>query len=273
MASRPRVLGAMTSLLRPRTVLLALLFLLLSACSSDGATTAAEEVVSAEPASDVPDTAPAIDTGGVATGSVEIDGTTIDYVTSVPDGFAPGDEAPLLLAFGGGSQTIGIASASVEGTYGPEARRLGWVVISPAAPDGVRYFDGSEALVPGFLDWVETWVTPEGGAPHVAGISNGGISSFRYAVQNPDRVQSVISFPGFPRGDADRAALPDLTAIPIRMYVGETDTNWIPPAEQAVEIFTEAGGNIELTIFAGEGHIMDSTRDGTVIFEQLESFR
>jgi len=127
--------------------------------------------------------------------------------------------------------------------------------------------------MPGFLDWVETWMDPEGDAPHVAGISNGGISSFRYAALNPGRVLSVISFPGFPRSASDEAALADLTAIPIRMYVGETDTRWIPPAQEAVDAFTQAGGDIELTIFAGEGHVMNSTRDGTLIFEQLESFR
>lgn len=83
------------------------------------------------------------------------------------------------------------------------------MVVSPAAPGGELFFQGSERLVPGFLDWVETWVSPEGGAPHVAGISNGGISSFRYAAQNPE----------------------------------------------------------------GDGHIIDSSRDGVLVFEQLERFR
>ena len=111
------------------------------------------------------------------------------------------------------------------------------MVVSPAAPDGIRFFDGSEALLPGFLDWVETWVTPEGGAPHVIGPSNGGISSFRYAIANPDRAQSVVVFPGFPRGDADRAALGNIADIPVRLYAGETDTQWVkmgrPPSPRS----------------------------------------
>jgi len=32
-------------------------------------------------------------------------------------------------------------------------------------------------------------------------------------------------------------------------------------------------GDVQLTIFEGEGHIMDSTSDGVLVFEQLESFR
>jgi len=258
---------------------LAAFALVLSACSAATIDTdAAEPVVEEETIEETvqtptPDTPPEISPGAVASGSVEIDGTTIDYVTSVPEGFMIGDDAPLLLAFPAGPQDIGLTESLVTGTYAPEANRLGWVVVSPAAPAGVKYFDGSEALVPGFLDWVETWVTPEGGAPHVAGISNGGISSFRYAAQNPDRVLSVISFPGFPRSSGDRDALVELTGIPIRMYVGEADTSWIQPAKDAVESFTLAGGDAELTIFPGEGHVMASTRDGVVVFEQLESFR
>lgn len=263
---------------RGRVVAVLLSALVASACSSSTepvATEAAAEtqLVDEETSSVISDSAPAFEAGAVATGSVEIDGTVIDYVTSAPPGFSLGDEAPLLLAFPPGGQDLSLTQSLVSGTYAAEAQRLGWVVISPAAPQGVLFFNGSEALVPGLLDWAETWVTPEGGAPHVAGVSNGGISSFRYAAENPNRVLSLVSFPGFPRSTSDQAALTDLTGIPIRMYVGGTDTNWIPPAEETVEAFTEAGGDIELTIFPGEGHVMSSTQDGTVIFEQLESFR
>ncbi len=257
--------------------LLTALALLAAACSATSNSESTSETSDPEtteaPAATVPATPPAIEAGGTAVGLVEIDGTEIEYVTSVPAGFSIGDEAPLLLAFPPGGQDLRLTQSLVEGTYAPEAQRLGWVVVSPAAPAGVKYFDGSEALVPGLLDWVETWIAPEGGAPHVAGVSNGGISSFRYAAQNPNRVRSVISFPGFPRSSGDQEALADLVGVPIRMYVGESDTSWIPPAEEAVASFTEAGGDIELTIFPGEGHVMASTRDGTLIFEQLELFR
>ena len=221
----------------------------------------------------IPDTAPAIEVGAVSSGSVDIDGVTIEYIASTPGGFEVGDEAPLLLAFPPGGQDYNVTRSLVQNTYSPEAQRLGWVVVSPVAPDGQLFFNGSETLVPGFLDWVETWVAPEGGAPHVAGVSNGGISTFRYGALNPDRAQSLIAFPGFPRSDEDEAALADLTGVPVRIFVGGDDTGWIPPAESAVETLNELGGDAELTVFAGEGHVMASTRDGTLIFEQLESFR
>ncbi len=237
---------------------------LLGACSAPEST----DELNATPA-----TPPAIEAGGVTTGSVEIDGVTIEYVTSTPAGFEIGDPAPLLLAFPPGGQDLDLARVIIEGTYNAEAQRLGWVVVSPAAPNGELFFQGSESLVPGFLDWIETWTQPEGGSPHVAGISNGGISTFRFAALYPDRVQSLIGFPGSPRSDADSAALAELTDVPVRMFVGGNDTGWIPPAEAAAEALTDLGGDVELTIFPGEGHVMTSTQDGTVVFELLESFR
>jgi pimeloyl-ACP methyl ester carboxylesterase len=217
--------------------------------------------------------APILVPGETSSGSVDVDGVTIDYVVSVPEGFASGDEAPLLLAFPPGGQGLETARSVVEETYAPEAQRLGWVVISPAATHVGLYFQGSELLVPGFLDWVETWMTPEGGAPHVAGPSNGGISAFRYAALNTDRVLSVTTFPGFPQSEDDQSALRQLANIPVRLYVGGTDTGWISPSEQVANTLEELGADVKLTIFEGEGHKITSTRDGALIFEQLETFR
>jgi len=246
------------------------LFLVLTACASGSSDDATDQQSSA---SVPPPTAPAVEAGSVATGEVEIDGVTIQYVTTASADFELGSEAPLLLAFPPGPQGLDLTLSFVEGTYTSEAQRLGWVVVSPAAPDGTLFFQGSETLMPGFVDWVETWVTPEGGSPHVAGVSNGGISSFRYAALNPDRVRSIVAFPGFPRSEADRAALSEIVDVPIRLYVGGEDTAWIAPAQEAVVEFESLGGDIELTVFPGEGHIIDSTSDGVLIFEQLESFR
>jgi pimeloyl-ACP methyl ester carboxylesterase len=239
------------------------LMLMAGACGSD----------SIDGSSSAAETAPAVEPGGVVVGEVDIDGTTIEYATSVPAGFTTGSGAPVLLAFPPGGQDLGLAERFVEITYAPEARRLGWVVISPAAPDGTLYFRGSESLLPQFVDWIETWVDIEGDVPHIAGVSNGGISAFRYAAQHPDRMQSLVVLPGFPQSEADQDALNQLVDVPIRMYVGGTDSGWIGPAEETMETVREFGGDIDLTIFPGEGHVMASTADGTLIFEQLESFR
>lgn len=221
----------------------------------------------------IPSTPPAVAPGAIDVGEVDIGDTTVEYVTVVPEDFTVGAGAPVLLAFPPGGQDLGLTRRLVEGTYAAEAGRLGWVVVSPAAPDGVTFFNGSEDLLPGFVDWLATWVEPEGGAPHVAGVSNGGISAFRYAAGNPDEVRSIVTFPGFARSDADVDALEQLVDIPIRMFVGEDDTSWVRAGEDTLASAQAAGIDVELTVFPGEGHIMMSTADGVLIFEQLESFR
>ena len=130
-----------------------------------------------------------------------------------------------------------------------------------------------EDHLPRFVDWIEAWVTPEGGAPHVVGMSNGGLSAFRYAAENPQRTQSIVAFPGFPRSNGDRDALEELTHVPIMLYVGGDDTPWIGPSQETVAEFGALGGLIELTQFPGEGHVIPSTYDGRIVFNDLESFR
>ena len=93
----------------------------------------------------------AISPGGLSVGQVEIDGTTLDYVTVVPAGFELGDTAPGLLALPPGGQDLALTQSIVNGVYQTEALARGWVVVSPAAPNGELFFRGSEALISGFI--------------------------------------------------------------------------------------------------------------------------
>lgn len=215
----------------------------------------------------------AVTAGGSAVGRVTIDGTEVDYVTVVPEGFETGDEAPVLLAFPPGGQGLDLTRSFVEGTYRSEAARRGWVVVSPAAPGGRLFFQGSESVVPALLDWVETWVAPEGGRFHVAGVSNGGLSAFRAATGQPERLASLVVFPGYPASDRDRAALADLTAIPVRMFVGGNDTAWVAPMQDAAGQLAALGGDVVLEVVAGEGHIVGSLSGGVRIFDELDAAR
>lgn len=228
---------------------------------------------SPSPAAAAPTTAPAIAPGGLAVGQVAINGTTIDYVTVVPADFAAGDSVPVMLAMPPGQQDLDLTQSVVERRYMAEALARGWVVVRPAAPDSLLYFDGSEALIPGFLAWMRTWVAPEGGSPHLVGVSNGGISAFRIAAGDPTSIQSLLVFPGFARSDEDRAALPLLADIPVRLFVDSEDMSWIPAMQEAHDILLNSGADVTLEIFAGEGHIIESLSDGVRIFDELEATR
>lgn len=223
--------------------------------------------------SEAPITAPALAPGGLATGQVVIDDTPIGYATVVPSGFEPGDTAPVMLAMPPGSQDFRLTQRIVEGVYMTEALARGWVIISPAAPNSTLYFQGSETLIPGFLEWIETWVVPEGGGPHLVGVSNGGISSFRIAAQDPNSIQSLLVFPGFARSDEDSAALASMVDLPVRLFVGADDVSWIPAMEEAHDILLNAGTDVTLEIFPGEGHWIESLSDGVRIFDELDALR
>ena len=215
-----------------------------------------------------------IDPGGLATGDVTIDGQVVDYVTVTPEGFERGDTAPVMLAFQPGGQDAGLTESVVDGIYRAEALARGWVVVSPAAPrDGSSWFGGAEVLAPGLMDWIEDWVSPEGGGFHIVGVSSGGLSSFRVAGELPDRVRSVLVFPGYPRSDTDREGLGELVDVPVRMFVGAEDTTWIPAMEDAEATLVELGGDVELEVLPGEGHIIGSLGDGVRIFDELEAAR
>ena len=86
-------------------------------------------------------------------------------------------------------------------------------------------------------------------------------------------MRSVITFPGFPRGDEARNALPDLVDIPVSMFVGETDDGWVEAMQDAADTLDELGGDVSLTIVEGEGHIIADLRDGEQIFDLLTAAR
>ncbi len=234
--------------------------------------TQASGTTEATKAADFEPATPAVVPGGTTTGQVAIAGTTIDYVTVTPAGFALGDNVPVMLAFPPGGQDLELTLRIVHNTYEAEAVARGWVVVSPAAPDRGLFFRESADLVPGLMAWIETWVEAEGGAPHVVGVANGGLSAFTVAVGDPDSVQSLLVFPGFPRDDASDG-LEALAAVPVRMFVGETDVGWVGRMQDTLATLEAAGGDVTLEIIAGEGHIITSLSSGERIFDELDALR
>jgi predicted esterase len=215
----------------------------------------------------------AISPGGLSLGQVEIDGTALDYVIVVPAGFELGDTAPVLLALPPGGQDLALTQSIVNGVYQTEALARGWVVVSPAAPNGELFFRGSEALISGFIQWMTGWVDAEGGAPHLSGISNGGISAFRVLAENPTAFRSVLVFPGFPQSETDKAALTTISGVPIRMFVGETDESWATSMEEAFRTLADAGVDVTLEVVAGQDHFILSMTDGVRVFDELDALR
>ncbi len=227
------------------------------------------------PALDQPDPSAqqAFTPGDVSLDTVVVDGISLEIAVIVPPGFSTGDSAPVLLALPPGGQSTSLVLSTMQDIYLTQASERGWVVVSPAAPAGVKFFEGSETLIPGLLDYVSSWVEPEGGKFHLAGISNGGISSFRVATQNPHRFASVVVFPGFASSEADISGLDVLAEIPVRLFVGGMDTAWIPRMQQTEQTLRGFGGDVLLETFPGEGHIIGALNDGIRVFDELDAAR
>ena len=235
-------------------------------CSSSEPETAGGELSTVDEVSHAP--------GAQTTGRLTVEGFAVDYVAITPDGFVTGNTAPVLIAFPPGGQDFATTQSVANETYLTEAVARGWVVFSPAAPErGTLWFDQSADLVPEILDWIETWVEPENGRFHVAGISNGGLSTFALAARVPDRIESMVVFPGFPRTDSEIESFPALLDIPILMFVGGNDPTWIAPMEAAADAIAELGGEVELEVFPGECHIIGALREGVRVFDELEANR
>jgi predicted esterase len=201
---------------------------------------------------------------------VLIDETVIDYALLLPDNYTAGETYPILLALPPADQSQAMVEAGL-GYWESEAAERGWIVISPAAPNQTLFFRGSEMLLPEFLERIMEQFQPEGGKFHVAGVSNGGISTFRFAIENPELVHSLIVLPGYPL-DNDRENLANLVDIPVSMFVGENDGSWVSRMQTAEQALTELGGHVTLEIMPGEGHVIRSL-NGERLFDLLESFR
>jgi len=255
-----------------RTALLFLFVLGLAACGGATATTSTTATTSV---ADAPASS-AETPNDLSPGSIDIrtatmaDGTVLTFGLILPDEFDPTLEYPVLLALPPGGQTVALMTSVARETYLVEALARGWVVITPAAPDGVLFFQGSETYIPELLDKM-SWIKPVGGRYHIAGVSNGGRSTFKIAALYPELFASALVFPGYPDEPTSTQALADLAKIPVAMFVGGDDPGWIGPMSETRDTLESLGGSVTLDIRSGEGHIMRSLSDGVDIFNFFDS--
>lgn len=201
------------------------------------------------------------------------DGTTLDYAVALPADFDPAQTYPILLALPPGGQNRAMVQTGLDRYWAAKGIELGWIVLSPVAPGGILFFQGSEAMIPEFLERTATVYQPEGGKYHLAGISNGGISAFRIAFNHPELIHSLLALPGLPRNEADFQKLERLTDIPVAMFVGAQDTGWIGRMEETEAELSRLGGQVSLEIVPNEGHVIQSLDGGEELFALLEAYR
>lgn len=200
------------------------------------------------------------------------DGTRLEFRLVAPS--QPRDEYPFLLALPPGPQTADTVDWGMDYLYQDQAIRRGWVVLSPAAPQGQLFFGQSAKYLPELVRELAKKYPPEGGKFHLAGVSNGGLSAFHIAVLHPELFHSIAVLPGWPSpGALDQ--LERLKGIPLRMWVGEHETTLrVDLMKKAEERLRAHGSEVELIVLSGEGHnLLKSLGGGDAVFDFLEKHR
>jgi hypothetical protein len=199
-------------------------------------------------------------------------GRMMRFAVVLPPGYAPGDEFPIAVALPPGDQALPITHNVTRDLYREAARERGWIVISPVAPEGRLFFDGAERLIPSLLVAVAERYRPEGDRFHLIGMSNGGVSAFRLALDRPGLFHSLVVFPGYARGAPEMARLDRLRRVPVRMFVGREDRAWLSSVRATHTALRAAGADANLRVEPGDGHIIAGL-SGDRLFALLEGLR
>jgi poly(3-hydroxybutyrate) depolymerase len=205
----------------------------------------------------------------------KVAGTTIHYKVVLPNGYDPRKAYPGILALGGGPQTMNTVDSILMRNFREEAEKRGYIVVSPAAPDGQLFFEGGARVVPEFLKMILADYKIQDGKFHIAGPSNGGIAAFHVAAANPQYFLSVTAFPGY-MWEPSAARLQAISKMCVFMYVGEFDEyRWHGEMKQEAEFLRSRGAVARYTVEKGQPHRMETLAGASAarLFDGFEETR
>ena len=187
-------------------------------------------------------------------------GNALTYAIILPDNFDSKKEYIALLALPPGGQGKFMVELGLNDYWAKEAKKRGWIVISPIAPQGG--FSGGtnmkelcEHLLGQFKIKDEKF--------HLSGNSNGGLSSFRVALKYPQYFKSITVLAGYTR-DFDK--LERIKHIPINLFVGEKDLGWLRPMEKMKQALQSMNAKVSWYVIANEGHEIRSLFNNPKVF-------
>jgi len=80
-----------------------------------------------------------------------VNGLTLRYKVVLPPNYDANKAYPAVLAFPPGGQDMEMVQATLSGNFRAQAESRGYIVIEPAAPNGMLFFSGGERVFPAFL--------------------------------------------------------------------------------------------------------------------------
>lgn len=201
-------------------------------------------------------------------------GLDLRYRVILPDNYDPERSYPTILHFAGGSQSWDIVVRSTDSDWRERAERDGYIIISPASPNGELFFQGASRIFPEFLSYILDNYPVAGGKLHVTGHSNGGLSAFAFAASYPDSVISLTGYPGM-LANADNTLLEGLRPLCIFMHVGDRDTSWRSAMRAQYQALQARGYHISYRVETDQIHRLDVSKDNldSRLFSELEQAR
>lgn len=201
------------------------------------------------------------------------DGKILHYRQVLPPDFDSAKTYPVLLALPPGHQDMELVEWALDAYWRQESEKRGWIVVSPATPVPERFYEGTERYIPLLLDHVSGQFSVENERFHLGGVSAGGKSAFRLAIDWPDRFKSVLVLPGFPPDDDDFGKLEKLRGKPIAMFVGENDPSWVAQMQKTADALKTLKIDVKFEIVKGEDHVIRSWEHNSGhLFDLLDSW-
>lgn len=201
-------------------------------------------------------------------------GLTLTYKVLLPPGFDTARSYPVVLVFTGGAQQLRGAENTLVTDWQDEAARRGYIVISPAAPEGRLFFEDGDRVFPEFLDAILRDYKVRGGTLHIAGHSNGGLSAFHVAAKYPRYFTTVTGYPGLLQPES-AAGVTALSRLCLFMHVGDGDPTWAAAMAAQARRFKAQRARIEYTVEAGQAHRLRAPdiKLSPRLFDEIESCR
>lgn len=179
-------------------------------------------------------------------------GLKVSYKVVLPTGYDAARAYPAVLVFTGGPQAMRGVEGTLEADWRREAERRGYIIVSPASPDGSLFFQKADRIFPEFLDQIQKDYKVQGKL-RVAGHSNGGISAFHIAAKHPQYFSTVIGYPGLLDGP-DVAKMQALKPMCIFMHGGDQDPGWTNEMQKQAEDLKKKGFKVRMTVEKNQVH-------------------
>jgi predicted peptidase len=200
----------------------------------------------------------------------DFSGVTLYYKVITPKDYDPAKEYPAVLAFPGGAQSMPMVDGMIARNLAVQAQKRGYIVVVCSATAKGLFYEEGTVMFPAFLDKLLADYKIRGNKFHIAGISNGGLSSFHIAASYPKYFWSVTGFPGYLlNATEDRVAA--LQGMCLNMHVGQLDSGWLDTMQKQSVMFRAKGLKVWFTIERGQGHVM-TTLEGAGAARLFDQF-